>query len=457
MKQSKSIAEHGTIYQQAEGIKAPSDTLSAIYLPPRSFEHLKQFVAENTDESVEIERAFSYHCKRRQEYIKVKNYVGLIETKDGTSIEILPKIYRNQIPETPQKAIQNTRHTFLKMLRCLRNAPFATIGNAHLKTQRFPILEVFITAFCTALDKLLQKGIQKNYITQTANEPFLKGKLLFQHHLRHNLMRQDRFYVQYDHFQENIPHNRLIKSCLLYLKNIVQLSNNQNHLRRFLFVFGAVPPSLNVAKDLAKTRTANRLFVHYRQTLQWVEVFLNRQSFTNFKGNHLNKALLFPMERIFEDYVGYGFKKYLPPDFQVQCQHQAHFLIDKHKGNKKFKLKPDFVIRHTDFLGVLDTKWKLLDSHRPNKNYGIQQSDMYQLYAYGENYTTDAHSPQLCMIYPKQELFQSELPLFHYNDHLKMKVVPFDITANLESEVQQFVEKYFLLKNGEVKQLSHIN
>ena len=440
---TKSIAEYGTIHPQPQGVTPPSDTLTQVYLPARSFEHFKRFVTENTDNSIEVERAFSYHSRRSQEYIKVKNYVGLIETRDGTRIEILPKIYRSHTSESSTQAVRDTRTTFLKMLRCLRDSPFVTIGEAHIRSQHFPILEVFITAFCQALDRLVQKGIQKNYVPQTANEPFLKGKWLFQQHLRHNIVRQDRFYVQYDHFQANIPHNRLIKSCLLFLKKVAQSINNQNHIRRFLFVFEDVPPSNFFKKDFAATRTGSRLFHHYRQVMQWVEVFLMRQSFTNFKGKHLNRALLFPMERIFEDYVGYGFKKYLASNYQVHCQHKKYHLVEEHIDKPKFRLIPDLVVQSADFLGILDTKWKLLDSHSPQKNYQIAQQDMYQLYAYGENYDCQNECPQLFLIYPAQEFFKKPLPLFHYNERLKMQAVPFDVANDLKVEIENFKKRYF--------------
>ncbi len=74
----------------------------------------------------------------------------MIQTPDGTTIEILPKIhsaYDTQI----------TRKIFLKMLKSLKNSPFKNINEANLRTHSFPILEIFITTFLDELTLLIKK------------------------------------------------------------------------------------------------------------------------------------------------------------------------------------------------------------------------------------------------------------------------------------------------------------
>ena len=57
-----------------------------------------------------------------------------------------------------------------------------------------------------------------------------------------------------------------------------------------------------IVSDFRKVNNSNRLFANYKQAISWSEVFLMNKSFTNFSGNSKNMAILFPMERIFEDY-----------------------------------------------------------------------------------------------------------------------------------------------------------
>ncbi len=74
---------------------------------------------------------------------------------------------------------------------------------------------------------------------------------------------------------------------------------------------------------------------------------------------------------------------------------------------------------------VLDTKWKRLDSELGRKNYGLSQTDFYQLFAYGQKYLNG--QGDLVLIYPKRASFQEALPVFEFSEGLRLWVVPFDI------------------------------
>ena len=59
-------------------------------------------------------------------------------------------------------------------------------------------------------------------------------------------------------------------------------------------------------------------------------------------------------------------------------------------------MRPDIVITRNDGTTViLDTKWKSLVD-KPQINYGISQSDMYQMYAYSKKYGTS----EVWLLYP---------------------------------------------------------
>jgi len=60
------------------------------------------------------------------------------------------------------------------MLKHLKNSPFIDIDNAHLKSCKYPILEVFISTFLGELDRLVKKGIRRHYMGVERNQPFLK-------------------------------------------------------------------------------------------------------------------------------------------------------------------------------------------------------------------------------------------------------------------------------------------
>ena len=104
---------------------------------------------------------------------------------------------------------------------------------------------------------------------------------------------------------------------------------------------------------------------------------------------------MFPMETLFESYVAANLKRIINPmEYSVSAQDRGYYLFDT---PKKFSLRPDIVIRRQsdDAVFVMDTKWKLL-TDAPQSNYGISQSDMYQMYAYQKKY----QSKNVTLIYP---------------------------------------------------------
>ncbi|MDA8010043.1 MAG: McrC family protein, partial [Alphaproteobacteria bacterium] len=72
--------------------------------------------------------------------ITARNYVGVIQTRKGTTIEILPKVDLGG-----KENIGDTREIFLKMLRHYRDGPCRNLNDADIRAiKNFPILEAFI-------------------------------------------------------------------------------------------------------------------------------------------------------------------------------------------------------------------------------------------------------------------------------------------------------------------------
>jgi 5-methylcytosine-specific restriction enzyme subunit McrC len=338
--------------------------------------------------------------------LKIKNYVGTIVTKDGTTIEILPKIYGSE------DYIQ-TKQVLIKMLKTLKNSPFKVVNKATLDTKNMSIFEIFISMFIDELSVLVKKGIRSDYIQAEENLYFLKGKIKLDTHLKQNLFHKERFYVEFDEYSQNTAENRLIKSTLQKLYKASKSQKNQQKLREFLFIFDGIKSSSNVDKDFEKCKI-NRSMKYYEYILQWCKVFLRNQTFSPYKGNSIAFALLFDMNLLFESYVTHFFKKHYKYR-GVKAQHKKYKLVESHQI---FQLKPDIVI---DDDIVLDAKWKLLDAD--SNNYDLSQADMYQMYAYGKKY----ESKDIYLIYPKSDNFQTSLDeALGYDETLKLHILCFD-------------------------------
>ncbi|GAA0682767.1 McrC family protein [Clostridium cadaveris] len=360
------------------------------FLEKDSFDELEKFIlnSQYNCESQTMDYLKISSKKNVGKIIQAKNFVGLIEIKNGVRVEILPKIFNSSVEET--------KKTFIRMLRCLKDFPSKVFNEANLKMDKMNLYEVFINMYIQQVRNLVKKGIKSAYLPVEDSSNFYKGKLLFQNNIKQNLLHKEKFYVTYDEFSENRPENRLIKSTLLKLKNITNSAENIKEIRQLLSVFEMINSSRNYIEDFTKV-IIDRNTKDYKILLKWSKVFLMNKSFTIFSGSTNARALLFPMEKVFEAYVSRNLKKVLDDlNWDVSTQDRKYYLFDT---PKKFALRPDIVINREDGSRVvLDTKWKIL-INKPSQNYGISQEDMYQMYAYAKKYKT----PEIWLIYPCHE------------------------------------------------------
>ncbi|QNK85272.1 McrC family protein [Aliarcobacter cryaerophilus] len=376
------------------------------FIKKETFDSLEKFVLENEKTAQYLKITTK---KGFGKVLQAQNYVGVIQTKDGTTIEILPKI-KNATTE-------KSKDILIKMLKTLKNSPFKNLSVANLKSSKMPLFEIFISMFLEELAKLVRNGIKSDYISKEENLKFLKGKLKISEQIKYNTIHKERFFVQYEEFISNRVENRLIKTTLQFLYNKSKLNKNQQRIREFLFVFDEIEISHNIKTDFSKIKL-NRQMKYYEQVLLWCKTFLFENSFSPYKGNDIAFALLFDMNLLFESFVYSYLKK--SSNFQdIKSQDRTHYLAYEN-GIGRFRLKPDIVINGGKIIA--DTKWKILSE---DKSYnGVLQDDMYQLYAYGTKYD---NCEKIYLIYPFDELIIKNSYNYFKHKELKLDILFFDV------------------------------
>lgn len=366
------------------------------------------------------------------EVLQVQNYAGVIFTPDKTQIEVLPKIGKITNEEEGE---EQARASLLTMLRALKGFSHIQTASANITHQKMPLLEVFIGQFLHSVNTLVKRGLRSDYVCSEDNLAYLKGKLNVGKQLRHNFINKHKFYCEYDEFLLDRPANRLIHSALLNVKSLARSAANQKLVQELEFVFHEVPQSHDHKLDFSKVKSG-RGMNHYDVPLQWCQLILNGYSPQTMKGDHHAISLLFPMEKVFEDYVAKIIKAELAqshPTLQLEAQATGEHLA-KYQQKGKFSLRPDLLIKDdTRNMVVLDTKWKLLDSKINNAN--ISQSDVYQMFAYAKKYlkrgSSEQHGNDVVLIYPMQNNFKQPLPTyFDLDDGHKLWVTPFEINGD---------------------------
>ena len=410
MPQTLTIREYQSI-----GVRGGEGTVK---IPERDLREIRAYVEDNPD----AEGRWVMRVNSRT--LTAKNYVGVLQTRRGTTIEILPKVDLDGGENTGRE-----REIFLNMLRRWRDGPCRTLHNADIRAvKNFPLLEAFIGMFLKDMRELTRRGLACAYGEVEENRHYLKGKLLIAQHLRHNLAHRERFYVRYEIFSPNRPINRLLKSTLLLLQRASRSESNRAQIRAALFYFEDIPHAVDIDADLIRARV-DRTMPLYNRLFPWARLFLKRAAPATWRDDNPALALLFPMERIFEDYVAHLVARAGEGGWTVNAQDQRHSLIEQKFGRKceLFNLRPDIVARNTGRIFVMDTKWKQHDKEQTN--HGISQADLYQLYAYGKKYGAENVAPELFLLYPANENFDEQIK-FCYESQLPLTVFPVQLSLD---------------------------
>lgn len=380
------------------------------------FDDLRSFVLENRsddeDDPLELMRLCSPHGIG--EAIQLLNYVGVVELRDGLQIEILPKI------DVAQGTAGESREVFLRMLRELGSGiSFKSLDDARLRTDRTPLFEVFVGMFVAEASDLVRTGLRSAYVARHSEESFVRGKIDFAREVKSNPAHAERIHVIHDEFMVDRPENRLVKTTLAYLRSASRSNENKRAIRRLLSAFDEVGVSYNVDADFSRC-VRSRETAAYRNLLSWCRVFLKHESFTTFSGQSVATSLLFPMELVFEDYVGNVLRRRAYDEgrlTRVLLQAKGEWLFER-----KAPLRPDILC---ECVGgrrvVLDTKWKRVTTERD-----LSTADLYQMYAYGKRFAAaDEEMQHVVLLYPWHA--EVERGLFRDARHVSSDHVQVDV------------------------------
>lgn len=416
------IREWGRLILGEETKQLDEERVDKLLLNPSSWKFLAEFASSNQKEH-------AYLKFINQTTLQVQNYVGVISTPDGTQIEILPKTSESELPDNQLPEI---RRTLLKMLRSVDGVVPIETTDAMLNLEKMPLPEMLIQTFLNKLSSVVRKGIRKDYQRIEAEEKFLKGRLRVAQQLRQPAGKQHLFQIQYDVFSEDRAENRLIHSALVAISKWAKTSFNQKLARELRFAFDVVPESSNYKADFQQWRTS-RDMIYYQPLLPWLRLILNQLSPFAVKDKHQGISFLFPMEMVFEKYVFKQLPETLKWPFKLEGQKSSKYLATQ-ADKDVFNLRPDLAIYEgKECRAILDTKWKRINQNQTYANgdedrkSGISQSDMYQLFAYGQKYLNG--KGRMMLIYPKWGSddfgFTSMLSPFQLDTDLYLDVVPY--------------------------------
>ncbi len=359
-----------------------------------------------------------------QQWLRLDNYVGVLESPCGQVIEILPK------HRVEEDCIDSARKLLRKLI--LNAMQLKQRETEYTDIERFdaPLPEWLMAQFLIDLERLIKRGMRFDY--QRVEEPqrFLRGQLDVLKQLRQPAGRDHIFHIRHDIFTANQPENRLLKAALIKVCKTTQDNDNWRLANELQSILHELPASKDIQTDFRDWRT-ERLMAHYHAIKPWCEFVLSQHVPLAIQGQWQGISMLFPMERLFESYVASSLSDAAAlSEFKgkLDTQLASRFLCN-HQNRGFFQLRPDLRLMVGSVSWILDTKWKLLDASDKANNYGLSQQDFYQLFAYGQYYLSGEGT--LVLIYPAWKKYPdgTELGEFRFNDKLTLRVLPFDLEA----------------------------
>ena len=313
--------------------------------------------------------------------LKAEQVVGILQAPSAT-LEILPKI--------DSRGNNSVRKALVRMLAVAWDLDVTHGELATLDIQRNNFLECFIRLFADRLLAAVRRGLPRRYLVHTEDLALLRGKIDVVRQLTHLSVRPDRLACRFDELSENTPLNRVLKAAVLRLTRVTRSASNARRLAELLSRFESVD---NTPRPLREPVRMDRTNTAFHGLYRLARFFLAGDWQSTTSGDSTTGfSLLFPMNDLFEEFVGRTMRRMLT--LPVHLQHRGKHALVSEENGPLFALRPDIVVDTADGSVVLDTKWKRLEFG--DAKIGVKQSDVYQMLAYAHAYK----ARHLVLIYP---------------------------------------------------------
>lgn len=362
-----------------------------------------------------IDKLWQYNDSNKNIYfegirhgVKFKSYVGVIQI-GSTTIEILPKADKNNTSSENEKDVWHK--VLLSMLAHCKKIKVNAVSEAALRKRHNSLLDLYFELFLSEVGQLLQQGLIKKYSKNRGNVKALKGRLDFAKNIQQNLIRQERFYTTHQVYDYDHLINQILYKALQVLKTITNNSYLIDGVNRLLLNFPEVK-EIQINKSHFDKLTSNRKTAPYSEAVKIAKMILLNYS-PDIKGGDENMlALLFDMNKLWEEYIYRMLLKVDDPTIKVSFQNRDKFWEEK-------IIKPDIVITKTETIEdrkqeihfIIDTKWKVKEYAEPDDD------DLKQMYVYNMYWQAE----KSMLLYPTTTELMTSFGKFHKgrdNDNL---------------------------------------
>ena len=280
----------------------------------------------------------------------------------------------------------------------------------YASTELYNILTpLLVMQYLNILDKLVGKGLKRDYITIEENlHSKIRGKLRPIANWRKNELKkkEDYFYCQYQVFSANIPVNRLLKKALdisfLLLGNVRSRSRNMTGLAFLSSKMKLIEAFKNIDSNVRLESIRNykfdKLNMYYSEAIKLAKCIIRHQDNALTDGSGKKKVPLFwiDMSRLYEVYV-----------LGILQTHYPNNILFQVKGS--YGTQCDYL--HIGEGIVLDAKYKLWYSSYNGRRGHVDSmiADIREISAYARDerflnlMNNNVSTPKCVIIHPDEE------------------------------------------------------
>lgn len=358
------------------------------------------------------------------------NYVGILNV-GNIIIEVLPKLSLSDDKNYDKKIL-------LQMISKCTDLNLNLDEAIHSKIQDYNLLELIAGKYIDCLLKEINRGIHFEYKNQEENLNVMKGKLLFNEHVKRNYANRVKAFCGYNEYSSDNPLNQVLKlACIRVLNNVYNLKIN-NKTKKALSDLGEVSVR-NISKEELERITLNRQNKRFSQCLELAKFILLNLANENSLGNKNGFTMLFEMNTLYEQYIGKLIKALWNGEGKTVTlqDNSKYLLIDKETKRNRFNLVPDILLKENNIDKlIIDTKWKAVEY---DSKVSCTTEDIYQMYAYITTYT---EVNRVVLLYPCL-VVGSEYPtweLTSYKDKfIEVRTVRLDQYKNTMDDLKNII------------------
>ena len=208
--------------------------------------------------------------------LQIMHYVGFI-SRGNTRVQILPKIYEKAGIRGEDEVRESTKVLYNLLRVSEYNKVLHLPDSLKSGLDAIDFLEVFIGIFADRVFRTYSTKMNREYLEIEENSAFVKGKISFQKTMKHNLLRRDLHFVNYQSFEHDNVINNVVKTVAIRLMEYSRDAENKKNLKKAL-MFLDDAKQIELSLPSIQSVKFNRLNMEFESVFNMAKMFyLNLQ------------------------------------------------------------------------------------------------------------------------------------------------------------------------------------